>query len=92
MKAIRQVYKYALDYEIERITLNPTRDVPSLKSKNLEGFHPWPFEEIKLFEDKHPVGTEARMVELGLSDFEIMANGGWTTLKEVQRYTKIARK
>ena len=34
----------------------------------------------------------ARMAELGLSDFEIMANGGWKTLKEVQRYTKGARK
>ena len=33
-----------------------------------------------------------RLAELGCSDLEIMAIGGWTTLKEVQRYTKSARK
>ena len=34
----------------------------------------------------------ARLAELGCSDHEIMAIGGWQTLKEVQRYTKGARK
>jgi integrase len=34
----------------------------------------------------------ARLAELGCSDLEIMAIGGWQTLKEVQRYTKGARK
>jgi integrase len=34
----------------------------------------------------------ARLAELGCSDHEIMAIGGWKTLKEVQRYTKGARK
>ncbi len=33
-----------------------------------------------------------RLAELGCSDHEIMAMGGWTTLKEVQRYTRGARK
>ncbi len=35
--------------------------------------------------------SAARMAELGCSDHEIMSIGGWTTLKEVQRYTKSAR-
>ena len=34
----------------------------------------------------------ARLAELGCSDHEIMAIGGWLTIKEVQRYTKSARK
>jgi integrase len=29
-----------------------------------------------------------RLAEHGCTDHEIMAWGGWTTLKEVQRYTK----
>ena len=32
-----------------------------------------------------------RMAELGCSEHEIMAIGGWKTLKEVQRYTRSAR-
>ena len=34
----------------------------------------------------------ARLAELGCSDLEIMSIGGWQTLKEVQRYTKSARR
>ena len=34
----------------------------------------------------------ARLAELGCTDLEIMAIGGWQTLKEVQRYTRSARK
>ena len=34
----------------------------------------------------------ARMAELGLTDHQIMEQGGWKTLKEVQRYTAGARK
>ena len=34
----------------------------------------------------------AKLAEVGCSDHEIMAIGGWKTLKEVQRYTKGARK
>ena len=31
-----------------------------------------------------------RLAERGCSDHEIMAWGGWTSIKEVQRYTKAA--
>jgi integrase len=33
-----------------------------------------------------------RLAECGCSDHEIMAWGGWTTLKEIQRYTKAANR
>ncbi|RYH61136.1 MAG: hypothetical protein EON54_10425 [Alcaligenaceae bacterium] len=31
-----------------------------------------------------------RLAESGATDHEIMAIGGWTTIKEVQRYTRLA--
>ena len=34
----------------------------------------------------------ARLAELGCTEHEIMAIGGWKTLKEVERYTRTARK
>ena len=34
----------------------------------------------------------ARLAEIGCTEHEIMAIGGWKTLKEVQRYTRTARK
>jgi len=33
-----------------------------------------------------------RLAEVGATDHEIMAWGGWTTLKEVQRYTRAANR
>lgn len=202
IKAIRQVYRFALDYQIEGVTMDPTRDVSFVKSKNPDGFHAWSTDEIERFEETHLVGSKgrlalalmlyagcarrsdvvllgrqhltrdgrlvyrqfkgrnnwpvqidipvidelrriidaspcgdmaflvtefgkpfstngfgnwfkkrcdeaglphcsalgvrkaaaARLAELGCSDLEIMAIGGWQTLKEVQRYTKGARK
>lgn len=61
VKAIRQVYKYALEYNIKGVLFDPTRDVRYLKSKNPDGFHAWSFDEVKQFEDKHPIGTKARL-------------------------------
>jgi integrase len=202
VKALRQVYKYALEYDVEGVDADPTRDVEYLSSGNPDGFHAWTMEELEQFEERHPVGTKARLAltlslyggcarrsdlvalgrqhvtkdgrlkytqykgrtkapvtididiiselrriidasptgdltflvtefnkpftkngfgnwmrkrcdeaglpqcsthgirkigaarlaELGCSDHEIMAIGGWTTLKEVQRYTKGARR
>lgn len=34
----------------------------------------------------------ARLAELGITPHQLMAAGGWTTLKEAQRYTEAARK
>jgi len=36
--------------------------------------------------------SAARLAEIGCTDHEIMAMGGWKTLKEVQRYTAAARR
>ena len=65
VKALRQVYKYALDYGFEGIESNPTRDVVPLRSHNPDGFHAWTTDEVEQFEQAHPIGTKARLA-LGL--------------------------
>ena len=65
VKAIRQVYKFALEYGVEGVEADPTRDVPYLQSDNPDGFHGWTTEEVEQFEQSHPMGTKARLA-LGL--------------------------
>jgi integrase len=56
--ALRQVFAFAVDNDLaER---NPAKDVPYLKSGS-EGFHTWSIEEVRQFEDRHAVGTKARL-------------------------------
>jgi len=63
IKALRQVFKYAVDYEL--IISNPTSSIPLLRSQNPEGFHAWTSDELERFERRHPIGTKARLA-LGL--------------------------
>ena len=60
LKAIRQVFAWALGAKLNGITYNPARDVPYLKRKG-SGWHSWTVEEIEQFEVRHPVGTKARL-------------------------------
>lgn len=58
VKAVRQLFAFATEYDLaER---NPARDVAYLRTGS-EGFHSWTIEEIRQFEQKHPVGTTARL-------------------------------
>ena len=58
IKALRQVFAFAVANDLaER---NPAKDVPYLKSGS-EGFHSWTIEEVLRFEERHPVGTKARL-------------------------------
>jgi integrase len=61
VKTIRQVYKYALEYGIEGVKADPTRDVPYLPSDNPDGFHAWTTDEVVQFEKTHLIGTKARL-------------------------------
>lgn len=64
LKAVRQLYKYAMKYE--GYDKNPAAMVEYL-SGNPEGFHAWTQEEIDKFEETHPIGTTARLaLALGL--------------------------
>jgi len=58
VKALRQLYKYAVRYDLH--DANPAEQVEYL-SGSAEGFHSWTLEEIEKFEGAHPVGTSARL-------------------------------
>jgi integrase len=58
LKALRQVFSYGVDAEL--VDQNPAKDVPYLKSGS-QGFHSWTPEDLRQFEDRHPVGTKARL-------------------------------
>jgi len=58
VKALRQLYGFAIEYDLA--TTNPAKDVPYLKSHS-EGFHSWSMEELSKFEDRHAVGSKARL-------------------------------
>lgn len=60
VKALRQVFAWALEAEVPGVANNPARDVPYFPSSG-DGFHTWSKEEIEQFETRHPVGTKARL-------------------------------
>ncbi|MEP3441215.1 MAG: tyrosine-type recombinase/integrase [Sulfitobacter sp.] len=58
VKALRQVFKYALRYDLH--DSNPALGIEYL-SGNADGFHSWTLDEIEQFENTHAVGTSARL-------------------------------
>ena len=67
IKALRQVYRYATEYDIEGVTHDPTREVKLLTSKNPDGIPAWSLDEVEQFREHHPIGTKARLaLELSL--------------------------
>lgn len=61
LKALRQVYAFALREEVPGVIANLARDVPSFASHNPDGFHTWTLEEVRAYEARHPTGTMARL-------------------------------
>ncbi|MFG1462073.1 site-specific integrase [Xanthobacter sp. DSM 24535] len=60
VKYFRGVFAWAIEAEIEGVTMNPARDVKCLK-RSSEGFHSWTTEEVEQFERTHGIGTKARL-------------------------------
>src|SRR5262249_10521570 len=64
LKAIRQVFKFAMRKKHPDgkpyVLNNPARDVPKFKYGST-GFHSWTPEEVRQFEERHPIGTKARV-------------------------------
>ena len=58
VKAIRAVFSWALDEE--HVAVNPAREVPRIKNAS-SGYHSWTMEEVERFEERHPIGTKARL-------------------------------
>ncbi|TPL40631.1 tyrosine-type recombinase/integrase [Mesorhizobium sp. B2-4-6] len=60
VKAIRQVFKWAIDPAVDHAQFNPARDIAYFKATG-DGFHSWTIEEVEKFEERHPIGTKARL-------------------------------
>jgi site-specific recombinase XerD len=58
IKALRQVFKYAIAAEHPGAERNPARDVPYMKTGS-QGFHTWTIDEVLQYAKKHPIGTKA---------------------------------
>jgi len=58
IKALRQVFKYAIAAEHPGAERNPARDVPYMKTGS-QGFHTWTIAEVQQYAKKHPIGTKA---------------------------------
>lgn len=64
-KVLREMMKVAV--KLEWRDDDPTQGVKKIKPKRRGGFHRWADAEIARFEDRHPVGTRARLaMALGL--------------------------
>ena len=57
LKAIRAVFKFGVRKKY--VANNPARDVPYIKTGST-GYHAWTVDEVRQYEDRHPVGTKAR--------------------------------
>jgi integrase len=58
LKAIKQVFKFAARKNI--ISSNPARDIERLKIRS-SGYATWSLDDVKQFEQHHPVGSKARL-------------------------------
>jgi integrase len=60
VKCIRAVFKWAASAEQRLITTNPARDLERIKTASA-GWHSWEVEEVRRYEECHPIGTKARL-------------------------------
>ena len=58
LKALRALFRWAV--EAEEAPHDPTRDVHFIRYA-AKGFHSWSLAEVEAFENRHPIGTKARL-------------------------------
>jgi integrase len=58
VETMRGLFRWALD--ADHVADDPTRDV-KVKQRRTDGHHTWTAEEMARFEEKHPIGTRARV-------------------------------
>lgn len=59
LKFLRGLFNWAV--EAKHLDRNPARDVGKLMPPNRDGHHTWTPREIRQFEQRHPIGTKARL-------------------------------
>lgn len=60
IKTIRRVFSWALEDEVPGVIHNPARDVRYLRGRQ-GGYHSWTVDEVEQYEERHPIGTTARL-------------------------------
>ena len=60
VKAIGNVFAWALENEVPGVSMNPARDVARFKG-NSTGYHTWTPAEVEQYEQHHAVGSKARL-------------------------------
>jgi integrase len=60
LKALRGLFNWATDNGTVGVKLNPARDVPRLKVRE-DGYHSWTEQERSKFEERHAIGSKARL-------------------------------
>ena len=60
VKALRALFNWATDPEVKLADHNPARDVKRIITGST-GHHTWTIEEVRQFEDHHPIGGQARL-------------------------------
>lgn len=58
LKALRALFRWAI--EADEAPYDPTRDVKAIAYRS-EGYHTWTPDEVKSFEDHHPISSKARL-------------------------------
>jgi integrase len=59
IKTLSPLFKFAVERQF--LSANPCASVAKLKVRNTGGFKTWTAEDVKAFEDRHPIGTKARL-------------------------------
>jgi integrase len=54
------MFGWALEETPPLVKYNPVRDVRRVENVT-DGFHTWTIDEVRQFEDRHPIGTQARL-------------------------------
>jgi integrase len=58
LKALKAMFRWAV--EADYMEVNPAKDVPRIRTAS-KGFHTWTIEEVRQFEEHHPIGTTPRL-------------------------------
>jgi integrase len=58
LKALKAMFRWAV--EADYMEVNPAKDVPRIRTTS-KGFHTWTIEEVRRFEEHHPIGTIPRL-------------------------------
>jgi len=100
LKYLSSMFSWAIERQPPLLRSNPARDVKPKKYAT-DGFHSWTADEVKQFEERHPIGTKPRlafalMYYLGVRRSDVillgrqhMRNGTMRFVPEKTRHKKM---